>query len=348
MHQGDSRLAWPTMTWLGLVVAAFVVLSLLVTATGTARFSAGMGYGAVAGYAIGALFDLAKGALLVAVLVFWSRRALSFAAVFAIIWACLATFSALATHATVTLAISASERTGTWKMEIRGNSKAELAAVEQQIAAFTRTGVPRPAKTVREDLAAQIVPPGVWKDSNECNGIRESAYFQKACAQVVRLRRELVAAEEYERLSTRAGELRKGLADAPIVATSDPLPEAFSATLGRVLPVSGNEGVALLLTVVVELMSAFGFAGLRSLANGKATGTADAGSLQVAVPPGAPPPAAARSFPRQRQATLPKASLPAVAPGGGRVLAHATRKIPNPPSHTQATLPAPSLLPAAC
>jgi len=48
------------------------------------------------------------------------------------------------------------------------------------------------------------------------------------------------------------------------------LPDAFSATLGRVLPVSGKEGVALLLTAVFELMSAFGFAGLRLLANAKA------------------------------------------------------------------------------
>ena len=30
MHQGDSRLVWPTITWLGLVGAAFVVLSLIV------------------------------------------------------------------------------------------------------------------------------------------------------------------------------------------------------------------------------------------------------------------------------------------------------------------------------
>jgi hypothetical protein len=67
------------------VVAAFVVLSLLVTATGTARFATSVGYSASVGYAIGALFDLAKGVLLVAVLVFWSRRALTFAAVFAII-----------------------------------------------------------------------------------------------------------------------------------------------------------------------------------------------------------------------------------------------------------------------
>jgi hypothetical protein len=52
---------------------------------------------------------------------------------------------------------------------------------------------------------------------------------------------------------------------APIIATSDPLPAAFNATLGRVLPIGGTDGVALLLTVVVELISGFGLAALTVL-----------------------------------------------------------------------------------
>src|SRR5262249_3972358 len=268
---------------LSLLVCAFVVLSLLMTAIGTARIAVSMGYGVAAGYVVGAIFDLAKGSLLIGVHAFWTQRARFFAAIFALIWVSLLTFSCLAPHATVTTAISAIERTGTWKMEIRGNSKAELASVEQQLAALSRSAVPRPADTVREELAATSVPPGVWKDSREGNGIRKRAYFTKACAQVVRLRRELVEAQDYERLSTRARELRKGLAEAPIVATSDALPDAFSATLGHVFPASGKEGVALLLTAVLELMSAFGLAGLRLLANAKAMGPSDTGSLQMVL-----------------------------------------------------------------
>ena len=259
----DGRIGRPTFAGLALLVVAFMVLSLLVTATGTARFAISMGYDAKVGYAVGALFDLAKGAFLVAVLVFLSRRSLGFAAVFVITWACLVSFSCLATHATVSTAISSIERSGTWTMEVRGNTKAELNAVEQQLAALSRTATPRPAKTVREALAAERLP-AVWQDSRECRSI-DSAYFMRACAQVVQLRRELAASEDYERLSARATELRKGLAEAPIVATSDPLPAAFSATLGRLLPMSGAEGVALLLTVVVELISCFGLAGLTVL-----------------------------------------------------------------------------------
>ena len=183
----------------------------------------------------------------------------------ALAWFCLVAYSCLATHATVSTAISGIERTGTWKMEVRGNAKAELASVEQQLAALSRPAPPRPAKTVREALASERVPSGVWKDSQECGSIQESVHFAKACAQVVQLRRELAAAQDYERLSARAGELRKGLAAAPIVATSDPLPAAFSATLGRVLPIGGTEGVALLLTMVVEIMSCFGLSGISLL-----------------------------------------------------------------------------------
>ena len=255
----------PTLLGLCVVVVAFMVLSLLVTATGTARFAVAMGYDANVGYAVGAVLDIAKAILPVAVFALWIRRSFGLAVVIGIAWACLVIFSWLATHATVSTAIAAIERGGTWKMEVRSNTKAELVSLEQQLAALSRPSPPRPTRAVREALAAERVPASVWQDSQECKGIQESAHFAKACAQVVQLRRELAAAQEYERLSTRASELRGRLADAPIVATSDPLPAAFSATLGRLLPLGGAEGIALLLTMVVELMSCFGLAGLSAL-----------------------------------------------------------------------------------
>ena len=134
---------------------------------------------------------------------------------------------------------------------------------------MSRPAPPRPAATVREALAAERLPGSVWQDSRECRSIQDSAYFMRACAQVVQLRRELAASEDYERLSARATELRKGLAEAPIVATSDPLPAAYSATLGRLVPLGGSEGVALLLTIAVELISCFGLAGLSVLSGGR-------------------------------------------------------------------------------
>ena len=143
------------------------------TATGTARFAVGMGYDASIGYAVGAIFDIAKGILPVALLALLARRAFGTAALLGAAWICLVAFSCLATHATVSTAISSIERTGTWKMEVRGNAKAELASVEQQLAALSRPAPPRPAKTVREALAGERVPSGVWKDSQECAAIQD-------------------------------------------------------------------------------------------------------------------------------------------------------------------------------
>src|SRR6188474_2321507 len=145
MARRDERIGWPILVGLSLIVAAFMVLSLLVTATGTARFAVAMGYDATVGHAVGATFDLAKDVLPVALLALLARRALGTAAFLGAAWICLVVFSCLATHATVSTAISAIERTGTWKMEVRGNAKAELASVEQQLAVLSRPMPPRPA-----------------------------------------------------------------------------------------------------------------------------------------------------------------------------------------------------------
>ena len=338
MHRPDKRTGWPTLVGVGLVVFAFMLLSLCVTATGTARFATSMGYDATVGYAVGAILDFAKGVLPVGVLALLARRALGTAVFFGAAWACLVAYSWLATHATVSMAISSIERTGTWKMEVRGNDKAELASVEQQLAILSRPAPPRPVKTVREALAAERVPAGIWKDSEQCAAIHESVHFARACAQVVQLRRELAAAKDYERLSARAGELRSGLAAAPIVATSDPLPAAFSATVGRVLPIGGTEGVALLLTMVVEIISCFGLAGLRTLSipreQTRPSGRPGEGSLIEAAQEAVDlKERAQHTLPGAGPVTLPQPSLKAVPPGRATAPGHRSREGGNPPSN---------------
>jgi hypothetical protein len=259
-----------------------MVLALVISAWGYARFSVSLGWDdAKYRYVPGILFELGKEIVLVPALAFWRRRRFSFALVFGSAWVCLVLSSVLATEATIVTGINSREQTGTWKMDVRNNRESELGRIEQQLAAMSRR-MPRPAKIVREELVTNNVPPAIWKDGNECNGIQKSTYLAKACGQVVQLRRELVAAQEYERLSARAGELSKGLADAPIVDTSDPLPAAFTETIGRVLPVSGKEGVAMLLTAAIELISAFGLAGLSSLASTRLAWAPDAVSPQTA------------------------------------------------------------------
>ena len=346
MHRPYKRIGWPTIIGLLLVVVAFMVLSLLVTATGTARFAVSMGYDAGVGYAVGAVFDVAKGMLLVGVVALWGRGALGVSAVFAIGWICLVTFSWLATHATVSTAIASIERTGTWKMEVRGNAKAELTSIEQQLAMLSRPTPPRPVKTVAEALASTNVPSGVWKNSHECAAIQDGAYFAKPCAETVRLRRELAASQDHERLSARAAELRQSLAVAPIVSTSDPLPAAFAATLGRLVPVGGTEGVALLLTMVVEIISCFGLAALSvlcgpashqrlpaslfqgSLLNAHARDIPEA-SLRGTLP----------TLPKTKPGTLPKPSLEAAVSERADTRGHRSKAACSPPSNVVSMLP---------
>jgi hypothetical protein len=292
---------------IALVVFSFMVLSLAVTATGTARFAIAMGYSETTGYAVGTVFDIAKAMLPVALLILVRRRAFTSFATLGVAWLGLVTYSALATHSTVSTAIVAIERTGTWKMEGRTNTKAELTAIEQRLAALSEPKIPRPSGALRQALAAEKIPPDVWRNSQECLRIRDDRYFQKACAKVLDLRRELAASEAYEQLESRARGLRQDLAAAPIVATSDPLPEAFAATIGRLVPLDGRVGVALLFTLVIEIMSCFGFAGLRALRT----------------------PAAGREARREAEAVLPQALESGMVEAGGEGSVTTRKRLPD-------------------
>ena len=78
------------------------------------------------GYAVGAIFDFAKALLPVALLVLLARRAFLLFVIIGFAWLGLVTYSALATHATVSTAIAAIERSGSWKMEVRSETQAEI------------------------------------------------------------------------------------------------------------------------------------------------------------------------------------------------------------------------------
>ena len=166
------------------------------------------------------------------------------------------------------------------------------------------------------------------------------------------MRKELAAAQDYEGLSLRAAEVRKGLAEAPIVATSDPLPAAFSATLGRVLPVEGTEGVALLLTAVVEILSCCGLAGLQALYDvrhqDRESGSPIEGSLggpgsRAAEGEGGSRVKVPQSLPGTQARTLPKPSLSAVASGLAKPPARSSKTSANPPSNVLPIRPRSSL-----
>jgi len=151
-----ERIGWPTILGSAALVGAMMVLALCITATGTARFMAPMGYDIKVGYGVGTMLELAKDVLLVFALALWCCRTRRLAVALGAAWLCAVTLSCLTTHATATTAISSVERMGTWKMEVRTNTKTELASIEQQLAALSR-----PAPPLRRDPGQCVFCPGM-------------------------------------------------------------------------------------------------------------------------------------------------------------------------------------------
>src|SRR5215471_19700668 len=106
-----ERIGWPSFLGLAGVVCLMMVLAACMTATGTARFMAPMGYDIKVGYGVGIMLELAKDVLPVAVLALWTRHVRGRALAFGAAWLFGVIFSCLATHATVTTAVSSIERT---------------------------------------------------------------------------------------------------------------------------------------------------------------------------------------------------------------------------------------------
>ena len=173
----------------GTIVLAFMGLSLAITATGTARFAVAMGYRAEVGYAVGGAFDVAKALLPVALMLLLLRRAFLFSSIFAFAWFGLVTYSALATHSTVSAAIAAIERNGDWKMEGRANLKAELGGIEQRLAALSEPKIlatlRRFARSThgREGPARRLArQPGMFEHTPATSTSRKPAPRSSNCA----------------------------------------------------------------------------------------------------------------------------------------------------------------------
>jgi transcriptional regulator with XRE-family HTH domain len=126
----------------------------------------------------------------------------------------------------------------------------------EQLALVERARAP---SVVEAELAAQLVPTAIWKRTRECVELTlpES---HNACARVLALRQELAAAQSAQALETRIDEARRELATQPVVGQSaDPQVTGLAAMLGTE-QATLRRGLALLLAVLVEVGSAFGFA----------------------------------------------------------------------------------------
>ena len=117
----------------------------------------------------------------------------------------------------------------------------------------------RPTTVIEAELASQLVPIAIWRRTRGCAELTlpES---QGACSRVLGLRQELAAARSAQALEERIADARRELATKPVVGQSaDPQVAGLAAMLGAEEPTL-RRGLALLLAVLVEVGSAFGFA----------------------------------------------------------------------------------------
>jgi hypothetical protein len=139
--------------------------------------------------------------------------------------------------------------------ESRQDLRAELQRHEWQLKAL---GVQRPVAAIEAELQSQAVPPSIWRESNECR-VLNSDYWQRACRDVVRIRKELAAARSYEKSTGRIAELRRVLTRTEPVSTDIPLARLITALTGF----NGENGVmwfSVAFAAAIEIVAGLGLA----------------------------------------------------------------------------------------
>jgi hypothetical protein len=139
--------------------------------------------------------------------------------------------------------------------ESRQDLRTELQRQEAQLKAL---GTPRPVAVVQAELQGQAVPPPIWRDSNECR-VLNSDYWQRACREVVRIRKELAAAKAYEKATDRATELRHELSQTEVSSTDVPIAALITELTGY----DGKKGAmwySVVFAAAFEIVAGLGFA----------------------------------------------------------------------------------------
>jgi hypothetical protein len=176
--------------------------------------------------------------------------------VYFIIWAMAVGLSLLAAHSTTYTLLAAADHSAAKNVETRANLVAAWNRNNERLDAFAKP-LPRPVNTVEKDLdwAHSVLRPAL-----DCT--RPPDEGSRACRKVVELRREMAAAADYERLIREEQELREKLTGLDIESPNDAMPKAYEATIGRLTEMDGKNGIALMVTLILALTSAFAPFGL--------------------------------------------------------------------------------------
>jgi hypothetical protein len=162
-------------------------------------------------------------------------------------------FAMAASFSVVTRADATTQRSAA--AESRQDLRAELQRQESQLKAL---GTQRPVAAVEAELESQAVPPSIWRESNECR-VLNSDYWQRACRDVVRLRKELAASLAYEKVTGRIAGLRHELNRTEAFSTEVPIAKLLTTITGF----DGDKGVmwySLVFAAAFEIVAGLGFA----------------------------------------------------------------------------------------
>ena len=202
--------------------------------------------------AVGCAIDVFKASLLIFGTMLWHRRHRIIASASVVLWlGCVAWSLSSAIGFAVTTRAEANAARAQERADSSGWSTTVIRA-ESQLSTLSKA---RPAAVVQADLAAVTVPGLMWRRTRECTEVTTSEK-QRACGQVVSLRRELIAAQVAERLEGTLNEARNASSD---LSSVDPQ----AAALSRMTGFSQRDvrtGLALLLAGLIEVASAMGFA----------------------------------------------------------------------------------------
>ena len=172
------------------------------------------------------------------------------------------------------------------------------AKVERDETQLATLGRHRPSDVIKAELFSAAVPLHIWRRSRQCQDVslQES---RSACAPVLGLRKELVAAEAAERLEAQLVAGRAELATTSVVGSvADPQASGL-ARLAGLDEATVRTGIALLLAGLIEAGSALGFT-LVSVATGR--------NPQPATPPHHPPGPSNAARPSGRVRPFPNAN----------------------------------------
>jgi hypothetical protein len=207
-------------------------------------------------------FDLLKTVLPLAGRALWRARSHLFAAAAGLIWIGCVTWSLAAAvgFTAETRAHALAQRTG--QAEILSGWRTRVYRAEAQLAAL---GPARPSSVVRGELQHPSVAPEIWARTAGCTEITRPD-STAACATIVRLRAELARAEAFEKLDADIETGRAHLSAGAAELIPPDAQASLLAGLTGLAPDTIRAGLAVLVALLIEAVSACGFAILTAAA----------------------------------------------------------------------------------